>query len=66
MMYAAQIAELIEWIHLLGTYLFRLGGLLNPKSEISLYILQNILLKSNGDEEPKMMNHLTDLNLMDS
>ena len=66
MMYAAQIAELIELDHLLATSMFRLGGLVNPKSENPQYNLHNILFKADDNDEPTLMNHLTDLNLMDS
>ena len=65
MMYAAQIAEVIELDHLPATSIFRLGGLVNPKSENLGYNLHNILFKGN-DNIPKSMIHLTDLNLMDS
>lgn len=66
MMYAAQIAELIELDNIVATSMFRLGGLVNPKSENAQYKLNNILFKGDDDDEPTLMNDLTDLNFMDS
>ena len=66
MMYAAQIAEVIELDNLPATSYFRLGGLFNPKSDNTHYNLDNILFKGDDHDMPIPMNHLTDLNLMDS